>query len=51
MSENTLHKSEKLKSRKSIESLFRSGSVISSPPFRVLYREVEALAHPALMTV
>jgi ribonuclease P protein component len=51
MAENSLNKSEKLKSRKSIEALFRSGSVMSSPPFRILYREVDTLAHPAIMTV
>jgi ribonuclease P protein component len=51
MGVNTLNKSEKLKSRKSIESLFYSGRVISSPPFRLLYRKVESLPHPAQMTV
>lgn len=45
------NKSEKLKSRKSIESLFRSGSTFSSPPFRLLYRRVEDFAVPVQMTV
>lgn len=51
MAKNTLNKSEKLKSRKSIEALFRAGSSISSPPFRLLYRKVDQLPHPAAMTV
>lgn len=51
MTVNSLNKYEKLKSRKSIESLFRSGSVISSPPFRLLFRKVDNLPYPAQMTV
>jgi ribonuclease P protein component len=45
------NKNEKLKSRKSIESLFRTGNTYSSPPFRLLYRKVEELAVPVQMTV
>lgn len=45
------NKKEKLKSRKSIESLFRSGSTFSSPPFRLLYRRVNNPGVPVLMTV
>jgi ribonuclease P protein component len=45
------NKSEKLKSRKSIESLFRSGNTFSSPPFRLLYRKVDGLPVPVQMTV
>lgn len=48
---NTLNKSEKLKSRKSIEALFRSGRAVSSPPFKLLFREVDSMLHPAQMTV
>jgi len=44
-------KSEKLKSRKSIETLFRSGRSISSPPFRMLYRKVEERPAAVQMTV
>lgn len=41
MERNTFNKREKLKSRKAIEELFRSGSSLSSPPFRLIYREIE----------
>lgn len=51
MATYTFNKREKLKSRKSIESLFRSGSTFSSPPFRLLYRKVEDLPVPVQMTV
>lgn len=51
MAENTLNKNEKLKSRKSIESLFRSGHAVSSPPFKLFFRKVDSLPHPAQMTV
>ncbi|MFC2089619.1 ribonuclease P protein component [Bacteroidota bacterium] len=51
MAEYTFHKDERLKSRKSIESLFQSGKSISSPPFRLFYRQVEELPGPARMTV
>ncbi|MEX0988449.1 MAG: ribonuclease P protein component [Bacteroidales bacterium] len=51
MPANTLNKAEKLKSRKAIESLFRSGNTFSSPPFRLLYRKVEPTDVPARMTV
>jgi len=51
MATYTFNKKEKLKSRKSIESLFRSGSTFSSPPFRLLYRKVEDLSVPVQMTV
>ncbi|MCF8345663.1 MAG: ribonuclease P protein component [Bacteroidales bacterium] len=51
MASRTFNRSEKLKSRKSIESLFRGGYNVSSPPFRMLYRAVEQRTAPALMTV
>lgn len=51
MATQGLNKKEKLKRRKSIESLFRSGNTFSSPPFRLLYRRVEGLAVPVQMTV
>ncbi len=51
MATQGLNKNEKLKRRKSIESLFRSGNTFSSPPFRLLYRRVEGLAVPVQMTV
>ena len=51
MARQGLKKKEKLKARKSIESLFRSGNTFSSPPFRLLYRRVEGLAVPVQMTV
>jgi len=35
---NSLGKSERLKSRKQIEALFKSGKKITLPPFRLLYR-------------
>lgn len=47
----TFNKAEKLKSRKSIESLFRSGQSVSSPPFKLLYRKAEFSDYPAKMTV
>lgn len=51
MKKNTLNKEERLKSRKAIEQLFRSGKTISSPPFRVLYRFVEQGDATSKMTV
>jgi ribonuclease P protein component len=51
MATHTFNKHEKLKSRKSIDFLFRSGSTFSSPPFRVLYRKVEDRPVPVQMTV
>ncbi|MCF8224943.1 MAG: ribonuclease P protein component [Bacteroidales bacterium] len=39
MSRFSFGREEKLKSRKSIESLFSSGKSFSSPPIRLLYRE------------
>ena len=51
MKKNSFHKTERLKSRKSIESLFKEGSVHKAYPFIVLYREVEDLKFHALMTV
>jgi ribonuclease P protein component len=41
MERYTFNKREKLKSRKAIEALFRSGSSLSSPPFRLIYRKIE----------
>lgn len=51
MKKNSFHKTERLKSRKSIESLFKEGSVHKAYPFIVLYRVAEDLKFPALMTV
>ena len=51
MSKNSFHKTEKLKSRKSIEKLFREGSVSKAYPFILLYREIDTSPYPALMTV
>lgn len=51
MSKNSFHKTERLKSRKSIEQLFRDGSVHKAYPFILLYREINSSAYPALMTV
>lgn len=51
MNTNTLGRSEKLKSRKSIESLFRNGHVFFSPPFKLIFRKVDLLPGPAVMTV
>jgi ribonuclease P protein component len=48
---NKFNKSEKLKSRKSIEALFKTGKTIASPPFRMLYRKVDSLSAPVQMTV
>lgn len=45
----TFKKREKLKSRKAIEELFRSGSSLSSPPFRLIYRKIEQTAFPHLL--
>jgi ribonuclease P protein component len=51
MKKNSFHKTERLKSRKSIESLFKEGSVHKAYPFIVLHREVKDIKFPALMTV
>ncbi len=51
MSKNSFHKTERLKSRKSIENLFKEGSKLKAYPFILLYREVEKAQYPALMTV
>lgn len=51
MKKNSFHKTERLKSRKSIESLFKNGSVYKAYPFIVLYQEAKSLKFPALMTV
>jgi ribonuclease P protein component len=45
----TLNKSEKLKSRKAIEELFRSGSSLSSPPFRLIYRRIYQDISPSFL--
>lgn len=37
MSQNTLGKNERLKSRKQIEFLFKQGQRFAAPPFRVFY--------------
>jgi len=51
MAEYSLHSKERLKSRKAIETLFRSGKMISSPPFRLLYQTTEKQDSPVKMTV
>lgn len=48
MEKYTFNKSEKLKSRKAIEALFRSGSSLSSPPFRLIYKKVDHTTPPSL---
>lgn len=51
MRNNSFHKAERLKSRKSIEGLFKESSRQKVYPFLLLYREVEKTQYPALMTV
>ena len=51
MSKNSFHKTERLKSRKSIEYLFKEGSKHKAYPFILLHREVKTAHYPALMTV
>ena len=51
MEKDTLNKSERLKSRKSIESLFLQGKTVSSPPLKLLFRKVVELPVPVQMTV
>lgn len=46
MERYTFNKNEKLKSRKAIEELFRAGSSLSSPPFRLIYRMVNHTTSP-----
>ena len=42
MPENSFHKNEKLKSRKSIEYLFKYGRTYSLPPLKAFYRQSES---------
>lgn len=51
MKKNSFHKTERLKSRKSIEHLFKKGMVYKAYPYILLFREVEEQKFPALMTV
>lgn len=52
MTPATFNKQERLKSRKSIEALFRTGRSFSSPPFRLIYRNPgESQPVPVRMTV
>ncbi|MEX0982292.1 MAG: ribonuclease P protein component [Bacteroidales bacterium] len=51
MERHTFNKKEKLKSRKSIEILFRTGNSISSPPLRLIYRKINDGSAPIMMTV
>jgi len=52
MTPATFNKQERLKRRKSIEALFRTGRSFSSPPFRLLYRTPgETQPVPLRMTV
>jgi len=51
MERYTFNKKEKLKSRKAIEILFRTGNSISSPPLRLIYRKVNDQSAPIMMTV
>lgn len=50
MERYTFNKREKLKSRKAIEELFHSGSSLSSPPFRLVYRKIEQTTSSPLVT-
>ena len=50
MTRYTFKKEEKLKSRKSINTLFSAGHTVSSPPLKLLYRETATGTYPALMT-
>lgn len=45
----TLHKEERLKSRKTIELLFKEGKSFSNFPFRVLWKFADA-SYPSLQT-
>jgi len=50
----TLGKSERLKSRKQLDELFRSGRSFSQPPYRVLYSvepRIDTLAAPLQFSV
>jgi ribonuclease P protein component len=51
MENYSFNKRERLKSKKSIEALFRTGRTIGSPPLRLLYRQVESQSVPIQMTV
>lgn len=51
MERYTFNKKEKLKSKKAIENLFRSGHSFSSPPFRLIYKEINEGSSPVRMTV
>jgi ribonuclease P protein component len=42
---------EKLKGKKAIENLFRSGYSFTSPPFRLIFKEIKEGSSPARMTV
>ena len=45
----TLGKNERLKSRKSIEQLFKEGKKITAAPYRVLYLSVDQAKGPSLL--
>ena len=51
MERYTFNKKEKLKGKKAIENLFRSGHSFTSPPFRLIYKEIKEGSSPARMTV
>ncbi len=51
MERHTFNKSEKLKSKKAIELLFRSGQSITTPPIRLIYKSVTEGKFPVRMTV
>ena len=51
MSEHSFHTGERLKSRKSIEQLFRTGRSYISPPLRVIFKPTEFFPAGARMTV
>ncbi|MEA3479663.1 MAG: ribonuclease P protein component [Bacteroidota bacterium] len=49
--EFSLSKSERLSGRKSISSLFETGSSLYVPPLRIIYKAEGAGPHPVAMTV
>ena len=51
MTVNSFHKEERLKSRKSIELLFKTGRSYTSPPLRMFFKESEPGKSPVRMAV
>jgi len=46
MPANSFHKDEKLKSRKSIEQLFKYGRIYTSPPLKAFYTIIDSTNEP-----